>query len=514
MEQQNLGEIDKSTKFDQISKEELVDRYEALEEEYYRTVREIYRLKYQHLTEAQLNLVLEEHIAELKQEKFGSKSERWKKPVNKQKKEEPIKPRVKRPSERYPNVTIRDIKVEMNPPPGCGSCGKQMSDSGMTEDSEQLTVIPKKFEILRYQRSIYRCSCQSCMKTAPAPERIIPGSTYSDEMILDVGLSKYCDLIPIERYAQMAARSGLKDLPANSLIDLTHGLAFFVEDVYRKIKIEVMKSRVLQADETPHRMLEGSAKKTWHLWGFSTPTYCFLECRDTRSGDVASEVLKNSLCEILLTDVYSGYGKATRVVNVTRQLQGQVPIENAYCNGHARRYFFKAQRKYPEAEFYLNHYHEIYQLNSESKMKSPDEVQVIREKMRPYFEAMKTRAIEELARYPDGNKYRKALNYFLENYEGLTLFLTEPDVPIDNNAQERLLRSHVVGRKTWYGTHSEQGAETAAILFSIVETCKLNGVNPREYLPALCAAILNRKKAFTPVEWKNENAQEKTSKPA
>ncbi|MCB0361975.1 MAG: transposase, partial [Bdellovibrionales bacterium] len=68
----------------------------------------------------------------------------------------------------------------------------------------------------------------------------------------------------------------------------------------------------------------------------------------------------------------------------------------------------------------------------------------------------------------------KRRGYFLGNYMGLTLFLDHPDVPIDNNPQERLLRSPVVGRKTWYGTHSERGAETAAILFSIIETCKIN----------------------------------------
>lgn len=122
--------------------------------------------------------------------------------------------------------------------------------------------------------------------------------------------------------------------------------------------------------------------------------------------------------------------------------------------------------------------------------------------MRSHFEAMKAQAELEYPRYPRGNQYGKALNYFLENYQGLILFLTEPDVPIDNNAQERLLRSHVVGRKTWYGTHSELGAQTAAILFSIVETCKLNAVNPREYFADLVKAILNREKEFTPAHGK------------
>ena len=505
---QVLIPIESSTKFDQISKDDLVKKYEILEEEYHRLIKENLKLKYSHLTEAQLNLILEEQLLEMKQDKFGPKSERWKKPVNKPKKEEPAKPRIKKPSERYPNVTIREIPIKLDPIPGCEVCGKQMSESGMTEDAEQLTVIPKKFEILKYQRAIYRCQCQSCMKTAPSPERIIPGSTYSDEMILDVVLSKYCDLIPIERYVQMASRSGLMDLPPNSLIDLTHQFAFFVKPIYAQIKSEIMKSRVLHADETPHRMLEGSAKKTWHLWGFSTKEYCFLECHDTRSGDVASDILLNSACEVLLTDVYSGYHKATRVVNAKRALSGKAPIENGYCNGHARRYFYKPRLDYLEAEFYLLQYHEIYQINDESKGRPPDDVLRLRQKMRVYFEAMRAKAMEELPRYPDGNKYRKALNYFLNNYEGLTLFLDDADMAIDNNAQERLLRSHVVGRKTWYGTHSERGAETAAILFSLVETCKLNKVNPREYFAYLVAAILGRQKPILPVEYKTHKEQQ------
>jgi hypothetical protein len=95
------------------------------------------------------------------------------------------------------------------------------------------------------------------------------------------------------------------------------------------------------------------------------------------------------------------------------------------------------------------------------------------------------------------------MNYFTVNYDGLTLCLDDAEVPLDNNSQERLLRSHVVGRKTWYGTHSERGAKTAAILFSIVETCKLNQVNPREYFENLVQDLLAGKNAYTPREFKD-----------
>lgn len=503
MEQLDLGTAKPTAKSDQYSRDQLLQQNQIMREEIDRLVRENYELRQIKLTDEQLKLMTEGQLAILMQSVYGASSERWKKPKDKPKKDTPPKPRVKRPSERYPNVPVREVQITIDPTPGCGVCGKQMSDSGMSEDSEQLTVIPKKYEIVRLKRAIYRCSCQSCMMTSPLPPRIIEGSTYSDEMILDVVLSKYCDLIPIERYVQMASRSGLIDLPPNSLIDLTHKYAFFVKEVYRMIRAGVLGARVIHADETPHRMLEGSEKKSWYLWGFSTPTHCYLEVHDTRSGDVASDILVNSMCERLVTDVYSGYGKATRLANIERQKMNKVLIKNPNCNAHSRRYFFKVRNHYTESHFYLNHYHEIYQLNKESKDKPPDEVLKLREQMAPRFEAMKLQAQMELPRYPKGNQYAKGLSYFFDNYAGLTMFLTDPEVPIDNNAQERLLRSHVVGRKTWYGTHSEQGAETAAILFSIVETCKLNSVNPRQYFADLTHAILHRQKVFTPVQWKD-----------
>jgi transposase len=510
MEQINLSSfLEKNsiaTKLDNLTKTELIQRYEVVEGELLRVLKENYSLRNQSIEDEQLSLLLNEQLDDLKNKIFGSSSERYKKkePNKDEKNKEPSKPQIKRPSERYPNIPVVEKKITINPEPQCSCCQSVMVDSGMTEDSEQLTVIPKKFEIIKLQRVKYRCEkCHGDIQTAPAPPRIIEGSTYSDEMILDVVLSKYCDLIPIERYAAMAGRSGLIDLPPHSLIGLTHEFADFVIKAYYRVKNKTLESRVLNGDETPHRMLEGSDKKSWYLWGFSTPTTCFLECHDSRSGDVASQVLLKSKCEILITDVYSGYGKAVGIANKSRLQNSLKMIRNAYCNAHSRRYFFKSRDYYTkESEFYLDLYHEIYKLNADSKGKPPDEILKYREEMKIYFKKMKNQALEDLPRYPRKNKFFKALNYYLENYEGLTLFLDDPEVPIDNNAQERIFRSHVVGRKTWYGTHSERGAQTAAILFSLVESCKLNHVNPRDYLNQLVQDLLAGKSAFTPEEYK------------
>ena len=496
-----LGKIPESEKV--ASFDELAEKNIILEAELERVLRELYKLRNIQISDAQLHLLMQEQVEALRQAEFGASSERYKKPKKKERPTEPAKPRVKKPSERYPNIPVHEVLIEQNPVPSCPCCSRAMVDSGLTEDAEQLTVIPKKYEILLQKRVKYRCSCHGSLVTAAAPARILPGSSYSDEMILDVALSKYCDLIPMERYAAMAGRGGLPELPPQSLIELTHGLANFLLPAYELIKDGVLSSRVLHADETPHRMLEGSSKKNWYLWGFSTAEHCFFECHSTRSGDVASSVLLGGKCEILVTDVYSGYGKAIGIVNKKRLQSGVPPIQNANCNAHARRYFFKCYPGYKEAEFYLDHYHEIYQLNDKAKGLSPPEILELRSQMKPRFEAMKKQAERELASYSLQGKYGKALRYFLENYDELTLFLADPRVPMDNNSQEQLLRSHVVGRKTWYGTHSKQGAQTAAILFTLVETCKLCDVNPREYFDTIVSDLLAGHQPCTPSQLRN-----------
>jgi len=498
-----ISNIPQTTRLELLSKQEIIQEYTIIKDELARVIRENYQLRKQNITEEQLKFVMHEELLCLKDKVFGASSERYKKPQKEDnEKKEPPKPRIKKPSERYPNIPVTTKVIKMDPAPNCPCCGEQMQDSGMTEDTEQLTVIPRRYEIIEQKRVKYICACQGSLITAPAPARIIDGSAYSDEMIQDVALSKYCDLIPIERYAQMAARTGLKNLPPHSLIEVTHKFSDFVRVVYDSIREGVLKGRVLHADETPHRMLEGSKKKTWYLWGFSTLEFCFLECHDTRSGDIASDILINARSEVLVSDVYSGYRKGTRLANLERQKNGKKLIQNAYCNAHARRYFFQCYPQYKEAQYYLDQYHEIYQLNTRSKDKPPPIVLELRSEMGTRFEQMKQQALSELGRYPKGGKYLKALNYLLENYKGLTLFLTDTQVPIDNNSQERLLRDHVVGRKTWYGTHSKRGALTAAILFTIVETCKLNQVNPREYFDTLIKDMLAGKKHYTPVEFK------------
>lgn len=176
------------------------------------------QLKAQNEELRQRLLLVDGHYIILKNKFFGKSSE--KKPAKNPTDKSPKKPKKKAkkkpqlPSLRYPNAPLIERDVVFQTPPNCSCCGSGMLDSGMTEDAEFLTVTPAQYMIIRQRRHKYRCGkCHGEVQTAPSPKRIKPGSSYSDAMILDVNLSKYCDLVPIDRYATIAGREGLKDLP-------------------------------------------------------------------------------------------------------------------------------------------------------------------------------------------------------------------------------------------------------------------------------------------------------------
>jgi transposase len=294
----------------------------------------------------------------------------------------------------------------------------------------------------------------------------------------------------------MAEQSGLGgELPAQSLIGLTHHLANFLEPIYKKIKAEVLASKVLLADETPHRMLEGDDTKNWYLWGFFSSTACYFETHNTRSGDVALNFLTDSKATILLTDAYAGYGKAIKeIAKLGRQ------ILEAHCNAHAFRYFKEASITWEsECEIFLKLYGQVYDLERERK--EVNESLEFRARMLPYFEEIKLLCEQRCDSAMPGSQLHKAMNYFLNHYKGLTLCLEYLEIPLDNNESERELRSPVVGRKTWLGTHSKRGALTSAVLFSVVQSCKINGVNPKNYFPSVVKLLHQRKEAMTPYEY-------------
>lgn len=424
------------------------------------------------------------------------------KPKNNQpknKKEKKKRDEVERkPSEKYPELAVKENILKLDTPPKCSLCCEDMKESGLFKISEKLEIIPKQYYITRNKRVIYNCGhCNGSLKNTPTKPSISPQSNYGDSLIIDATLSKYCDLIPMERYCSMASREGLEGIPPNTLIGLTHSYADFLKKVYKKIKLEVSSSNIVRADETPHKMLEGDDTKNWYLWGFSSRNSCYFEAHNTRSGDVPINFLKNTLARYLLTDGYSGYKRAIKEL-----IKEGKKIFEIFCNAHAVRYFKESSSVWEsETEPFLKLYGEIYKLEKEASKK--EERIIARKNMEPLFFELKKMSEKLLPEVMPESKMEKSLNYFLNHYEGLTRCLEDINIPLDNNQLERQLRSPVVGRKTWIGTHSKRGARTAAALFSIVESCKLNNINPRKYFPWVTKCILNKEEILTPFRYAN-----------
>ncbi len=201
-------------------------------------------------------------------------------------------------------------------------------------------------------------------------------------------------------------------------------------------------------------MLERSPKSNWYLWSFSTPTACYFEYHSTRSGDVASDLLKTMVCEFILSDVYSGYHKAVGETNQFRLKKSLPMLKQAFCNAHARRKFVDSEINFPEeAAYFVKTYQKIFLLEREVQLAPDSERQNLRNQMRPYFEEMRQKGYFYLQQVSEKSSLAVAIKYLIKNYDGLTLCLKHTFLPIHNNAAESNLRSSVVGRKTWLGTH-------------------------------------------------------------
>lgn len=169
---------------------------------------------------------------------------------------------------------------------------------------------------------------------------------------------------------------------------------------------------------------------------------------------------------------------------------------NIYCNAHARRKFKEAEVSFEkENNLFLWCYRKIFYLVKNKDFKKRREWQKL------YFRVMQRFGLRIKSSYSSKSSLVTAIIYFIKNFDELTYFLKYENIPIDNNSQERLMRNPVIGRKTWYGTHSKRGAVTNSVLFSLVESCKLNKINPRDYFRDIVHAIHEKREIFTPKEY-------------
>ena len=367
----------------------------------------------------------------------------------------------------------------------CRHCGGDLLAMGeQSEDSEEISVVKRSFVVVRHRRRKYRCRCNGTVQTAPGPPKLIPGGRYSPEFAVEVALGKYLDHLPLERQVRIMKRQGLT-VSSQTLWDQIEALAGHLEPSYEALGKTLLKSPVIHADETRWPLLS-EKPSAWWAWCLASEAGVFYRILGSRSAKAARSVLKGYE-GIVLSDGYKAYASLSR---------GDPRFTLAHCWAHVRRKFIEAEAHYPSASQALDWIGELYAVEREVPwvpgLETPERLaqraRLREERSRPVVDQLRTWAMNQpvLPRSSLG----KAVRYLLELWAGLSRFLDNPRIPLDNNLVERAIRGPVVGRKNHYGSRSRRGTEVAAIFYSLIETAKLLGVEPQAYLLEATATAL------------------------
>ncbi|WP_332712192.1 IS66 family transposase [Pelagibacterium mangrovi] len=377
----------------------------------------------------------------------------------------------------------------------CG-CGGGLHCIG--EDvSERLNVIPAQFRVIVTRRPKYACrSCTDGVAQAPAPARLISGGLPTEAMVAHVLVSKYADHLPLYRQAQIYSRQGV-DLDRSTLADWVGRAAFELRPVYDALMADLKRSSKLFMDETRAPVLDPGARKTktgyfWALarddrpWnGAAPPGVAFTYAPG--GGGLHAERILQGFGGILQVDGYAGYNRLVAPGRVGSD------IRLAYCWAHARRKLIDITRTGPApiAEEGVRLIRGIYAIEADIRGLGPDDRLAARqERSAPAVAQIKDWLDHHRSRVSAKAPLGEALSYIARYWAGLELFLADGRIELDNNAVERTIRPIALNRKNALFAGHDAGAENWAIIASLIETCKLNGIDPYSWLSSTLQAIV------------------------
>ena len=367
----------------------------------------------------------------------------------------------------------------------CSCCGLPFVEMPDTEDSEVIETQEVQGYIRKIRRKKYTrgCTCPATkgIITAEGPAKLIPRSRYGASVWIHILIRKYRFQIPVARILSNLALHGL-DIPAGSVGDGLKRLAPLFEPVYSALEERSRQAAWWQADETRWSVFETTKTKStyrWYLWVFISDESIVHVIDPTRSAQVIEEHLGEVVSGILLVDRYSAYK------SFVKKHKG---IILAFCWAHARRDFREAGLKYEQvrqwAQSWEERINELFHLNTLRVQHAEGSSAYKREDMliRAAVARMRQATADEL-KQPRLHHSQKSVLKSLENhFEGLTVFVDHPEIPMDNNGSERTLRNPVVGRKNYYGSGAIWSARFTAVMFSIFETLDLWQINQIEWL--------------------------------
>jgi len=374
----------------------------------------------------------------------------------------------------------------------CPCCRSALHAIG--EDvSERLDVAPAQFRVIVTRRPKYACrACEEVVVQAPAPARLVEGGIPTEAMVAHVLVSKYADHLPLYRQAQIYARQGV-NLDRSTLADWVGKAAFLLRPVHARLFERLKASDKLFADETTAPVLDpGRGRtKTGQLfayarddrpWGGSDPPgVAYLYAPDRKAEQPIRHL--QGFAGTLQVDGYAGY----------KVLAERNAVRLVFCWSHARRKFYELAQSGPApiATEALARIAALYQVEADIRGCPAEERRAARQaRSRPIVAALEPWLKEKLGLVSQKSKLAEAIRYALSRWQGLSRFLDDGRVEIDSNVVERAIRPIALNRKNALFAGSDGGGEHWAVIASLVETCKLNAVDPQAYLGDVIARIV------------------------
>ena len=381
----------------------------------------------------------------------------------------------------------------------CNCCGHELHRIG-EERSEQLEFIPAQIKVIEHVRPKY--GCRHCeregtevkIRIAPVPTSPIPKSIATPSLLAQVITSKYQYALPLYRQEQMFRQFEI-DLNRKTLAEWMIRCADLLQPLYRRLKAVQLQQTVIQADETPLKVVHED-KSRCYMWLYCTgtdspttgqtnvpPNIVLYDYQASRSGTCAKNWLAG-YARYLQVDGYAGYEQTDAIL--------------VGCFAHVRRKFVEAKQaqvkgKSGKADWAISHIGKLYRIEGEIKALDPEARYRQRQaRAKPLLDAFKQWLDKSANQVPPKSALGKAIGSSLGQWEKLVRYIEHGQLQVDNNRVERAVKPFVIGRKNWLFANTNRGADASAVLYSIVETAKANGLMPFDYLKYVLAELPNQ----------------------
>jgi len=424
----------------------------------------------------------------------------------------PQAPRSRRRRERKPRLpedlptedVVIDPEAVKQDPGGYQCIGEEVT--------EELDVVPTRYFRRRIIRRKYKnkLNREQPPLIAPLPARVIEGSYASAGLLTDIILKKYADHLPLHRQEQiLRTRYGIY-LSRKTMCDWVRVVAEWLKPLYNHIREDLRASAYLQVDETPVRycLAEGGGSRKGYLWLFHHPGADVLyEWHTSR----AAECLDPMLEDFSGTVQCDGYGAYTsyarkRKKQVEEKLSDK-PIDLSACWAHARRRFHEALEECPgQARWMLHQIGLMYRIEQELRGKGPQLRQAVRASATGMILARLEKSLKlKLVKHRPTSAMGEAISYTLGLWAQLLRFREDGRLEIDNNRVENAVRPTALGKKNWMFIGHPDAGQRSAIIYTLLESCKRHGINPRDYLHDVLTripAMTNQQtRSLLPVNW-------------